>query len=237
MLLLLCFCQEPGGCAPQLPVPAGLTSHCCPYWLGAPFGLPGCLSGKESACQCRRYKKHASSIPKSGRPPGVGNGSPLQYSCLENPTDRGAWRNTAHGVAKSQTRLSVQTCTMKKHLRNEGSALLMDFQFKFTESLIIISARMKGPRPAGVVEDQLLGNFLFSSGSKGRWRSRTQEELIPYSSPFSGLNVLCPVGKAGWLPGSQLSASLEGGHQNSVWGWWGRGTCSRWGVPRKLTSL
>ena len=38
--------------------------------------------------------------------PGEGNGSPLQYSCLENPMDRGAWRATVHGVAKSQTGLS-----------------------------------------------------------------------------------------------------------------------------------
>ena len=46
------------------------------------------------------------SIPGSGKYPGEGNGNPLQYSCLENPTDRGAWRATVHGVAKSQTRLS-----------------------------------------------------------------------------------------------------------------------------------
>ena len=38
--------------------------------------------------------------------PGEGNGNPLQYSCLENPMDRGAWQGTVHGVAKSQTRLS-----------------------------------------------------------------------------------------------------------------------------------
>ena len=37
---------------------------------------------------------------------GEGNGNPLQYSCLENPMDRGAWRATVHGVAKSRTRLS-----------------------------------------------------------------------------------------------------------------------------------
>ena len=45
------------------------------------------------------------SIPGSGRSPGEGNGNPLQYSCLENPTDRGAWRASAHGVAKSQKQL------------------------------------------------------------------------------------------------------------------------------------
>ena len=43
------------------------------------------------------------SIPGSGRSPGEGNGSPLQYSCLENPMDRGAWQATVHGVAKSRT--------------------------------------------------------------------------------------------------------------------------------------
>ena len=42
-------------------------------------------------------------IPGSGRSPGEGNGNPLQYSCLENPMDRGAWWATVHGVAKSQT--------------------------------------------------------------------------------------------------------------------------------------
>ena len=43
------------------------------------------------------------SIPESGSSPGVGNGSPLQYSCLENPMDGGAWQATPHGFAKSQT--------------------------------------------------------------------------------------------------------------------------------------
>ena len=46
------------------------------------------------------------SIPGLGRSPGGGHGNSLQYSCLENPMNRGAWRATAHGVAKSQTRLS-----------------------------------------------------------------------------------------------------------------------------------
>ena len=46
------------------------------------------------------------SILGSGRSPEGGRGNPLQYSCLENPMDSGAWRATVHGVAKSQTRLS-----------------------------------------------------------------------------------------------------------------------------------
>ena len=44
-------------------------------------------------------------IPGWGRSPGEGNGNPLQYSCLENPMDGGAWQATVHGVTKSWTRL------------------------------------------------------------------------------------------------------------------------------------
>ena len=44
-------------------------------------------------------------MPGSGRSPGEGNGNPLQYSCLENPMDRGAWRPIVHGVKKSRTQL------------------------------------------------------------------------------------------------------------------------------------
>ena len=45
-------------------------------------------------------------IPGSGRSPGEGNGNPLQFSCLENPMDRGTWQATVHVVAKSWTQLS-----------------------------------------------------------------------------------------------------------------------------------
>ena len=54
------------------------------------------------------------SIPGSGRSPGIGNGNPLEYSCLGNPTDRGAWRAAIHGVAKSWTWLSTHNSTSSK---------------------------------------------------------------------------------------------------------------------------
>ena len=50
----------------------------------------------------------AGSIPELERPSGGGYGSPLQYSCPDNPIDRGVWQATVHGVAKSWTRLSRQ---------------------------------------------------------------------------------------------------------------------------------
>ena len=52
------------------------------------------------------------SIPGSGRSLGEGNGKPLQYSCLGNPMDKGAWQVAVHGVEKSWTRLSDYTTTM-----------------------------------------------------------------------------------------------------------------------------
>ena len=66
------------------------------------WGFPGGLDGKESACNAGEL----SSIPGSGRALVEGNGNPLQYSCLENSIDRGAWRATVHGVTKNQTQLS-----------------------------------------------------------------------------------------------------------------------------------
>ena len=58
--------------------------------------FPGGSDGKESACNAG----DPGSIPGLGRSPGEGNGYPLQYSCLENSVDRGAWWATVHGVAK-----------------------------------------------------------------------------------------------------------------------------------------
>ena len=71
-------------------------------FYGALLGFPGGSEVKTSACNA----EDLGLIPGSGRSPGEGNGNPLQYSCLENPMDGGAWWATVHGVAKSQTRLS-----------------------------------------------------------------------------------------------------------------------------------
>ena len=63
------------------------------------MGFPGGSDGKESACNAG----DPGSVPGLGRYPGEGNGNILQYSCLENSMDRGAWRAIVHGVTKSHT--------------------------------------------------------------------------------------------------------------------------------------
>ena len=70
------------------------------FYRGFPFGS----DSKESTCN----EGNLGSIPGSGGSPGEENGYTLQYSCLENSTDREAWQATAHGAAKSQTQLSDQ---------------------------------------------------------------------------------------------------------------------------------
>ena len=78
----------------RYPILSFFESLCCHFLIGAvlsgfsiPLGFPGGSAGKESACKAG----DTGSIPGSGRSTGEGNGYPLQYSCLENSMDRGAW--------------------------------------------------------------------------------------------------------------------------------------------------
>ena len=71
----------------------------------ARMGIPGGSDGKEFACNTGGLGL----MSRTGRSPGEGNGNPLQYSCLENSMDRGAWWATIHGAAKSQIQLSTHT--------------------------------------------------------------------------------------------------------------------------------
>ena len=68
-------------------------------------GFPGVSDGDESACNAADM----SSIPQLGRSPGEGDGYPLEYSCLENPMDRGAWWVTVHGVLESDKTEQMST--------------------------------------------------------------------------------------------------------------------------------
>ena len=72
------------------------------YWSGLPFPSPGNLPnpGIELKPPAMQETWDMGSIPGSGRYPGGGHGNPLQFSCLENPMDRGAWQSTVHGVTK-----------------------------------------------------------------------------------------------------------------------------------------
>ena len=72
------------------------------------LGFPGGSDSKESTCNVRDL----SSIPGLGRSPGEGNSNPLQYSCLENPRNGGAWWAAVYGVTQSRTRLKRLSSSM-----------------------------------------------------------------------------------------------------------------------------
>ena len=83
------------------PLEKGMATH----FSILVWGFPGGSDGKASAYSAG----DPGSISGSGRSPREGNGSPLQYACLENPMDGGTWQATIHGVTKSRTRLSEFT--------------------------------------------------------------------------------------------------------------------------------
>ena len=85
-------------------------------------GFPGGSEVKASASNVG----DPDSIPGSGRSLGEGNGNPLQYSCLENPMDRGAWWAIVHGVAKCWTRLSNFTHSIQKKKKREGDYIFCE---------------------------------------------------------------------------------------------------------------
>ena len=74
------------------------------WWVIIQEDFPDGSGDKDSYLQCRDTGD-VGLIPGSGKSPGGGSGNPLQYSCLQDLMDRGAWRATVHGVAKNQTRL------------------------------------------------------------------------------------------------------------------------------------
>ena len=90
----------------------GSFSSSLPFWsLLSPvsnLGFVGCTVVKNPPANAG-YTRDVGLIPGSGRSLGEGNGNPLQYSCLGNPTDREAWWAIVHGIAKNQTRLSTSS--------------------------------------------------------------------------------------------------------------------------------
>ena len=92
------------------------------------LGFPGGSDGKGFA----NSVGDIGSIPVSGRSPGDENGNPLQYSCVENPMDRGAWQAMVHRVAKSQTQLS------NFHFLQRKKVLPVKYDTMFSSHLVFI---------------------------------------------------------------------------------------------------
>ena len=119
MLLSLCLHHHPnGGSQPPLQAFWGPISS---KWAYLDFPGGSDVKRLPAVRETGVRSGDRGSIPGLGISPGEGNGNPLQYFCLENPMDRGAWWATVHGVAKSRTRLS-------------------DFTFKAVNEVIVIQS-------------------------------------------------------------------------------------------------
>ena len=104
------------------------------------MGLPGALAlVMEKPSASAGDIRDAGSIPRSGRCPGGGHGNPLQYSCLENPRDRGAWQATVHRVTKSQTRLK----RLSTHTRTQWQWPWIELTYVFYFCLFAVVVSFK----------------------------------------------------------------------------------------------
>ena len=132
-----------------------------------------------------RDLRDAGLIPGSGRSPGGGHGNPLQYSCLENPMDRGAWWATVHRVAKTKQLGTHQ---------GFSSSLAADTE-------CVRPGLQKGPRPAGLTQGSSTGPWDSKDGRKvkclSEWRVTRYSWLqYPEKSPW----ILYIRGEGGFQP-------------------------------------
>ena len=106
------------------------------------------------------------SSPRSGRSPGVGNGNPLQYSCLRNPMDKGAWRATVHSVAKESDMTCVCVCVCVCVLVPQSRPTLWD----------PMDCYLPGTSVSGALQARIL-EWVALPFSKGSSRSRDQTQV------------------------------------------------------------
>ena len=120
----------------HLIISSSATQFCCLQIFRTP-GLPRWSSGKENLPANAGAAGDIGSIPGWGRSPGRGHGNPLQYSCIGNPTDRGAWWATVHEVAKLDS--TEHPCTLEfkciKALCKEVLLLLNKIMYTAAKSL------------------------------------------------------------------------------------------------------
>ena len=129
---------------------------------------------------------------------GEGNGTPLQYSCLENPMDRGTWSAAVHGVAKSQTRLSDFTFTFHFHALEKEMA---------THSSVL-AWRIPGTGEPGELPS--MGSHRVGHN----WSELAVAACIPWGFPggSDGKESACNAGDPGLIPGSRRSPGEENGN-------------------------
>ena len=135
------------------------------------MGFPGGTSGKEVACQCRRCKRQGFD-PWVGKIPWRRAWNPLQSSCLENPTDRGAWRATVYGLTESDTTEAT------KHKAINNTVIVSGEQWRDSAIHTDVSILPQTPLPSRLPHDTdpcatqwalLVIHFEYSSVYRQPW--------------------------------------------------------------------
>ena len=171
-------------------------------------GFPGGGAAKNPPANAR----DTCLIPGPGRSPRGRNGNPLQFSCWENPMDRGAYRATVHGVEKSQTQLSKHACSVATYLGEfVPLASLVTSAFSVSISRSVVSNSF---RPHGLQPTTLLCPWDFSSKNTGVGCCFLPQGIFP----TQGLNLRllhlqhCQAGSLSLVPpGKRL-----GGHAPNI---------------------
>ena len=157
-----------------------ILNHSCIHWIHSTCSQSMCwcwclviqscpvfcdpLAQMIKASMCNVGDLH--SIPRSERSPREGNGNPLQYSCLENPMDGGAWQATVHGVAKSWTQLNDFTFTIHFSCTTE-----------FTAAQFTIARTWKQPKGPSM-EEWIKMQYIYTMKN---YTDIKKNELMPYS--------------------------------------------------------
>ena len=129
---------------------------------------------KESACSAGD-SGDAGSIPGLGGAPKEGNGNPLQYCCLENPMDKGAWQVTVHGVTKSWTRLSTTLVCMYKAVTYKG---FINHYLLYLEKFLYKITKFSSRCCTIAIRLWFLSSFIRSLG----WEDPLEEGMATHSS-------------------------------------------------------
>ena len=159
------------------------------------FGLPRCLSGKESTCQAGDAED-LSSILGSGRSPGEGYGNPLQYPCLENSKDRGAWGHSPWGRKELDTTEHLSMHNSLCHSGCSGEHLKSEIQEIPVSSVIrILGFHHSGP---GSIPENL-ATLPKRKQKLQRQRKKQKRETPIHLLDFFQLDRETPLGFLGFF--------------------------------------
>ena len=183
------------------------------------MGFPGGSDSKESACSVG----DPGSIPGLGRSPGEGKGNALQYSCLENPMDGGAWQATVHGVSKSQTWLSNFTIKCQQCTRASACKGLY----------INNNALIWAPLSFSLYQQRKRGVVQSSQCCVGVWN-----QVCLILRPMVSIRHWVPLAWVQGFPGSSVvkKTSASAGDAGSIPGW-GRSPGEENGYPLQYSCL